>query len=61
MDNVKSIFASKMVYSSYKHVTLSNNQVCLAETSINEACGKYPLLRMFQEPGWTIPQRKIFK
>ena len=51
MDNMKPLFASKMVYSSHKHVTLSNNQVCLAETSINEACEKYPLLRMFEEPG----------
>ena len=43
MDNIKSLFASKMVYSSNKHATISNNQVCLAETSINEACEKYPV------------------
>ena len=61
MDNLKSFFASKVVYSSQKDVTLSNNQVCLAETGINEACKKYPLLRMFQEPDWAIPQRKVFK
>ena len=47
MDNVKRLFASKMVYSSQKHVTLSNNQVYLAETGINEASEKYPLLIMF--------------
>ena len=51
MDDIKSLFASKMVYLSHKHATIYNNQVCLAETSINEACEKYPLLRMFQEPG----------
>ena len=51
MDNMKSLFVSEMVYSSHKHATISNNQVCLAETSINEACEKCPLLRMFQEPG----------
>ena len=51
MDNMKSLFVSEMVYSSHKHTTISNNQVCLAETSINEACEKYPLFRLFQEPG----------
>ena len=61
MDNGKNPFASKVVYSSNKYVTLSNNQVCLAETSINDACEKYLLLRMFQEPAWAIPQRKVFK
>ena len=61
MDNVESLIASKMVYSPHKHVTLSNNQVCLAETNINEAYEKYPLLRMFQKPGSAIPYRKVFK
>ena len=70
MDNVKSLFPSKMVFSSHIHVTLSNNHVCLAETSINEACKRnpllrmfqeHPLLRMFQETDWAIPQRKVFK
>ena len=28
MDNIKSLFASKVVYSSNKHATISNNQVC---------------------------------
>ena len=51
MDNMKRLFASKMVCSSHKHVNLSNNQVCLNETSITEAYEKYLLLRMFQEPG----------
>ena len=51
MDDIKSLFASKMVYSSHKHATIYNNQVCLAETSINDACEKYLLFRMFQEPG----------
>ena len=37
IDNVKSIFASKMVYSSHKQVSLSNNQVCLAETGIKRS------------------------
>ena len=58
MDNLKSLFPSKMVYSSHKHVFISKNQICLAETIINEACEKYPLLRMFQEPGLAIPQEK---
>ena len=43
MDDIKSIFASKMVHSSDKHATIYNNHVCLAETSINEACEKYPI------------------
>ena len=47
MDNSKSLFASKIIYSSHKHNTLSNNQVCLAETGINEAFKKHPLLRIF--------------
>ena len=51
MDDIKSLFGSKMVYLSHKHATIYNNQVCLAETSINEACEKYTLFRMFQEPG----------
>ena len=51
MDDIKSLFASKMVYLSNKHATIYNNQVCLAETSINEACEKYLLFRLFQEPG----------
>ena len=51
MDDIKSLFASKMVYLSHKHATIYNNQVCLAETSINEACEKYLLFRLFQEPG----------
>ena len=51
MDNMKRLFASKMVCSSHKHVNLSNNQVCLNETSITEAYEKYLLMRMFQEPG----------
>ena len=29
--NIKSLFASKVVYSSHKHATISNNQVFLAE------------------------------
>ena len=60
IDNMKSLFVSEMVYSSHKHAAISNNQVCLAETSINEPCEKYPLLRMFQEPGYSNI-RKIFK
>ena len=51
MDDIKSLFASKIVYLSHKHATIYNNQVCLAETSINEACEKYLLFRLFQEPG----------
>ena len=43
MDNIKIIFASKMVYASHKHAMISNNQVYLAETSNNEACEKYPV------------------
>ena len=43
MDNIKSLFASKMIYSSNKQGTISNNQVWLAETSINETCEKYPI------------------
>ena len=43
----KVFFVSKVVYLSHKHAAISNNQVCLAETSINEACWKYPLLKMF--------------
>ena len=41
MDNMKSLFASKMVYSSHKHATNSSNQVCLAE-----ACKKYPFMAL---------------
>ena len=43
MDNAKSLFASKMVYSPQKYVvTLSNNRVCLAETGINEHVRSIP-------------------
>ena len=42
MDNMKSLFASKMVYSSHKHATTSNNQVCLAEASINKHVRNIP-------------------
>ena len=38
---MKTLFASKMVYSSHKRATISSNQVCLAE-----ACEKYPFMAL---------------
>ena len=40
MDNANILFTSKMVYSSHKHIKISDNQVCWAKIVMKETCEK---------------------
>ena len=61
MDRVKNAFVTKMKSSSQLHLPLSNDEVNIADMSLEDAVQCFPIMGRLKELGWALPIRSKFR
>ena len=61
MDRVKNAFVTKMKSSSQLHLLLSNDEVNIADMSLEYAVQCFPIMGKLKEFGWELPFRSKFR
>ena len=61
MDRVKNAFVTKVKSSSQLHLPLSNDEVNIADMSLEDAIQCFPIMGKLKELGWALPVRSKFR
>ena len=61
MDRVKNAFVTKVKSSSQLHLPLSNDEVNIADMSLEDAVQCFPIMGKLNELGWALPIRSKFR
>ena len=61
IDRVKNAFITKMKSSSQLHLLLSNDEVNIADMSLENAVKCFPIMGKLKELGWALPIRSKFR
>ena len=61
MDRVKNAFVTKVKSSSQLHLPLSNDEVNIADMSLEDAVQYFPIMGKLKELGWALPVRSKFR